>query len=78
MNYEVQQALARKVEQWEVYDLKKEVDRLRSIVSSLEENLARKSNDISSLQESLKCLVDILLESELGIEDNLLYNLRIY
>ena len=78
MNYEIEQALRKKVEEWEFNSLKQDVDRLKNENNSLE----RKCNDleqkVNNQTEAIRSIISLIVESNVFPETSNLINIQHY
>ena len=79
MNPEVEQALNRKVDNWEFHSLQSEVQRLRNQINDIIREKDHLKNIVSNQRHAIEELIDLFIECELLGEDPAnLYNIKQY
>jgi len=78
MNYDVEQAISRKADAWEVHNLKSEIDSVRRENNDLRETIQRANNSISNHYAAIEQLIQMLIDSEKFEDVDKLYELKRY
>jgi uncharacterized coiled-coil DUF342 family protein len=78
MNYEVQQALERKADAWQLDELKRQVESLKNENYSLKEKIERAESRISNYYSAMDKLLQTIIESENFEDVNQLHEIRQY
>jgi predicted nucleic acid-binding Zn-ribbon protein len=79
MNYEIQQAISRKADEWEVHALKSQISELKSEIRQLTENINYAKNRMENQYRAIDTLIQLIIEKDLLPENtNQLYELKNY
>jgi peptidoglycan hydrolase CwlO-like protein len=79
MNYEVQEALRKKADEWEVSALKSQVSELKSEIHQLTEKINYAKNRMENQYRAIDMLIQFIIEKDLLPENiNQLYELKNY
>ena len=79
MQYEIQEALRRKADEWEVNTLKSQVSELKSEIYQLTEKINYTKNRMENQYRAINDLIQFIIEKDLLPENtNQLYELKNY
>ena len=79
MQYEIQEALRRKADEWEVNALKSQVSELKSEIYQLTEKINYTKNRMENQYRAINDLIQFIIEKDLLPENtNQLYELKNY
>jgi flagellar capping protein FliD len=78
MNYEIQQALSRKVDDYQFNVLRQEVDNLKSENRALSQKLGKAEAKLHNHYNAIEKLIQIMIDSNQFIETNELFEIRQY
>lgn len=76
MNYEVQQELRKKADQWELNSLRDEVRSLKYHKQDLERKLSHIESAYYTQSSALINLINVMIDSEQFVEINHLHNIK--
>lgn len=78
MNYEIQQALSRKADDWQLNALRQEVQSLKHEISHLQQQLGYNQSRLSNHSEAIRRLIQMMIESGQFVETNELHEIMQY
>jgi hypothetical protein len=78
MDYQVQQALSRKVDEYEFNALRQEVNNLKSEVRDLKEKLGYAESKLRNHYSAIERLIQIMIDSNQFVESNELFEIKQY
>ena len=79
MNYEIENAINKKVDNWEFHALSQKADRLESENRQLAEKLGRVESKLQNHYSAIEQLIQLIIDRELLPEDiNTLHQIRQY
>lgn len=76
MNYEIENALRRKVDDYEFHSLKNEVNRLEHQIKTLENQIQGLNGRIHNYYMAIEKMCQMMIESGLFTEENQLYEIK--
>ena len=62
--YEVEQAINKKADQWELQNVKNENDRLKNQINDLERKIQNSENNLLTANQKMDALLDFLISEE--------------
>ena len=74
--YEVEQAIGKKADQWELQNVKNENDRLKNQINDLERKIQNSENNLLTANQKMDVLLDFLIENGKFENDNQLHNIK--
>lgn len=78
MNYEIENALRNKVDNWEINSLKQRVDQLANDNRDLQEKLSRTNSKLQNHYSAINRLIQILIESDRFTEEDQFFEIKQY
>lgn len=74
--YEVEQAINKKADSWELQNVKNENGQLKNQIQTLEEKIQHSENSVRVANQKIELLCDLLIESGKFEDENQLHNIK--